>query len=140
MTFSGDSPTPHDAKAIKKQKNNNVKLPAIDPKTISYIPAASPTHNKINDTATSIQDSLLPPICVSTRTEFKFMEVANNADLIERLQTETLKFIIQRNFYVLVKVVQCSYSAFNCISFSFEFRMPIMINGFRIFIHQWPVA
>lgn len=117
----GDSPTPHDAKALKKQKNNNAKLPAIDPKTISYIPTASPTHSKISDTATSIQDSLLPPICVSTRTEFKFIEVANNAELIERLQTETLKFIIQRNFYVLVKVVQCSYSASIYTSFTFNF-------------------
>lgn len=102
--FSGESPTPTDTKALKKQKNNNVKLPAIDPKTNSYIPTASPAHSKINDT----QESQLPPICVSTRTEFKFMDVVNNAQLIERLQTETLKFIIQRNFYVLVKVVKCS--------------------------------
>lgn len=99
-----------DTKAAKKLKNNNVKLPAIDPKTNSYIPAATSAQSKSNGTTANPPDSQLPPICISTRTEFKFMEVINNAQLIERLQTETLKFIIQRNFYVLVKVIKCSYS------------------------------
>lgn len=78
---------------------NNLKLPALDPKTNSYIPPSTPTN--------STPDSRLPPICVSTRTEFKYAEVTNNEQLIERLQAQQLKFMIQRNFYVLVKIVKC---------------------------------
>lgn len=79
--------------------NNNLKLPALDQKTNSYIPPSTPTN--------STPDSRLPPICASTRTEFKYAEVTNNEQLIERLQTQQLKFMIQRNFYVLVKIVKC---------------------------------
>lgn len=55
-------------------------------------------------------DTTLPPICISvSRTEYKFTDVSNNIQLIERLKNEQLKFIIQRNFYVLVKVIKRKY-------------------------------
>lgn len=70
------------------------KLPNVYKQTNSYIP---------------IDDDLLPPIYTSTKTEFKFTEIANNIDLINRLKNETLKFAIQRNFFVLVKIIKCKY-------------------------------
>lgn len=91
-----------ESKSTSKSKMaNNLKLPALDPKTNSYIPPSTPTNSMPTD-------SRLPPICVSTRTsfEFKYAEVTNNEQLIERLQTQQLKFMIQRNFYVLVKIVK----------------------------------
>lgn len=53
------------------------------------------------------EEPSLPPICV-TRGEggdVEYKEVRNDADLLDRLQRDTLKFIIKNNFYVLVKVV-----------------------------------
>lgn len=82
---------------------NNLKLPIIDAKTNSYIPS-SPGGGRSKD---NTNDVTLPPICLSTRTEFKYAEVTNNEQLIERLQKQQLKFMIQRNFYVLVKLVKC---------------------------------
>lgn len=77
---------------------HDLKLPMIDPKTNSYIPPSSASSDGI--------DSSLPPICVSTRTEFKYTEIQNNEQLIDRLQNQQLKFMIQRNFYVLVKIMK----------------------------------
>lgn len=74
----------------------------IDPKTNSYIPATPIGRSKDNT-----NDAILPPICISTRTEFKYAEVTNNEQLIERLKTQQLKFMIQRNFYILVKIIKC---------------------------------
>lgn len=112
MILSGESPSASEQKAASKQKANSIKLPPIDPKTNSYIPPSSPSKSK-----DSIADTLLPPISVSSRTEFKYAEVANTAQLIERLQTEQLKFMIQRNFYVLVKIVKCMAEMFSlCLS------------------------
>lgn len=37
--------------------------------------------------------------------DVEYKEVRNDADLLDRLQRDTLKFIIKNNFYVLVKVV-----------------------------------
>ncbi|XP_055314949.1 zinc finger FYVE domain-containing protein 9 [Sitodiplosis mosellana] len=94
------SPSGSEPKQSSKSKTStNLKLPSLDPKTNSYIPASTPTNG-------GIPDSKLPPICVSTRTEFKYAEVNNNEQLIERLQNQQLKFMIQRNFYVLVKIVK----------------------------------
>lgn len=46
----------------------------------------------------------LPPIVVTNKLEKSFQEVTNDADLIKRLQTESLKFVIQNNFFVYVKI------------------------------------
>lgn len=113
------SPSGQEPKQSSKSKiNNNYKLPTLDPKTNSYIPPSTPTN--------STPDSKLPPICVSTRTEFKYSEVSNNEQLIERLQTQQLKFMIQRNFYVLVKIINCEYKngekKDNQIELSLKFR------------------
>ncbi|EDW02149.1 uncharacterized protein LOC6559938 [Drosophila grimshawi] len=60
------------------------------------------------------EENSLPPICVGSREgsnlncDVEYKEVRNDADLIERLQRETLKFILKNNFYVLVKVVNMS--------------------------------
>ncbi|KAH8415974.1 hypothetical protein KR222_005445 [Zaprionus bogoriensis] len=60
------------------------------------------------------EETALPPICVASREgstnslDVEYKEVRNDAELLERLQRETLKFIIKNNFYVLVKVVNMS--------------------------------
>ncbi|XP_064542464.1 zinc finger FYVE domain-containing protein 9 isoform X2 [Drosophila montana] len=61
------------------------------------------------------EENALPPICVSSSgsssnsiCDVEYKEVRNDADLLERLQRETLKFIVKNNFYVLVKVVNMS--------------------------------
>jgi len=57
------------------------------------------------------EENALPPICVAGREgsnsncDVEYKEVRNDPDLLERLQRETLKFIVKNNFYVLVKVV-----------------------------------
>lgn len=74
-------------------------------KTISKLPNFyKPTHSYI-----PTDDDLLPPIYTSTKTEFKFTDVSNNIELIDRLKNETLKFAIQRNFFVLVKIIKCKF-------------------------------
>ncbi|XP_031627102.1 zinc finger FYVE domain-containing protein 9 isoform X2 [Contarinia nasturtii] len=94
------SPSLPEMKQTSKSKTNtNLKLPSIDPKTNSYIPPSIPANG-------GASDNKLPPICVSTRTEFKYADVTNNEQLIERLQNQQLKFMLQRNFYVLVKIVK----------------------------------
>ncbi|XP_037951624.1 zinc finger FYVE domain-containing protein 9-like [Teleopsis dalmanni] len=53
-------------------------------------------------------NNLLPPIVISkeeSNCNIKHQEVDNNYDLIERLQNETLKFAVQKNFFVYVKIV-----------------------------------
>ncbi|XP_017865547.1 PREDICTED: zinc finger FYVE domain-containing protein 9 isoform X5 [Drosophila arizonae] len=60
------------------------------------------------------EENALPPICISSNgssssiCDVEYKEVRNDADLLERLQRETLKFIVKNNFYVLVKVVNMS--------------------------------
>lgn len=87
-----------------------MKLPMIDPKTNSYIPATPVGRSKDNT-----NDTILPPICISNRTEFKYADVINNEQLIERLKSQQLKFMIQRNFYVLVKIIRCKCEAIHKI-------------------------
>ncbi|XP_055372116.1 zinc finger FYVE domain-containing protein 9 isoform X2 [Condylostylus longicornis] len=50
----------------------------------------------------------LPPIYekIAKTYEYDYIEVANNNSLIERLQKECVKFAVQRNFYVYVKIVK----------------------------------
>lgn len=73
---------------------NNIKLPRIDETNNSYIPK---------------EDNGLPPIYQSTtKMDYKFIDVTNNAQLITRLEQEELKFAIQRNFFVFVKVIKCN--------------------------------
>lgn len=87
-----------------KKAANKFKYPPLDEKTRSFIPATpAQTKDKKFDTS-------LPPILTSvSRTEFRYSEVDNNDQLFERLQNEQLKFIVQRNFYVLVKIIKCEY-------------------------------
>ncbi|GAB0086897.1 Zinc finger FYVE domain-containing protein [Sergentomyia squamirostris] len=68
----------------------NAKLPPKDKTTGSFIPK---------------DENLLPPVYIATKTEYHFEDVANNAALIARLQQETLKFAIHRNFYIYVKII-----------------------------------
>ncbi|ALC42696.1 Sara [Drosophila busckii] len=58
------------------------------------------------------EEHALPPICVASREgsncDVDYKMVRNDADLLERLQHETLKFMLKNNFYVLVKVLNMS--------------------------------
>uniref|UniRef100_T1PEC1 FYVE-type domain-containing protein n=1 Tax=Musca domestica TaxID=7370 RepID=T1PEC1_MUSDO len=50
----------------------------------------------------------LPPIVVTkdeAGCDFDYKDVVNNYDLVKRLQNETLKFAVQNNFFVFVKIV-----------------------------------
>lgn len=94
---SGESSS--DRKAALRPRNAD-KLPLIDPKTNSYIPPSRPS------TAIEGSDASLPPICLSTRNEFKYADVENGPQLMKRLENEQLKFMISRNFYVLARIVK----------------------------------
>lgn len=55
-------------------------------------------------------ESDLPPIVIAkdeSGCDFQYSDVTNNFDLVKRLQTETLKFAVQRNFFVFVKILNC---------------------------------
>ncbi|KAH8254901.1 hypothetical protein KR026_002271 [Drosophila bipectinata] len=55
------------------------------------------------------EENGLPPICVTLKDgEVDYKVVRNDGSLLERLQNETLKFIVKNNFYVLVKIVNMS--------------------------------
>jgi MAD (mothers against decapentaplegic) interacting protein len=66
-----------------------LNFPKINEKSNSYIPDA------VNE---------LPPILVKD-CEFKYVD--NNLTLLHRLRQEELKFAINKNFYVIVKIVTC---------------------------------
>uniref|UniRef100_A0A336M7I6 CSON013165 protein n=1 Tax=Culicoides sonorensis TaxID=179676 RepID=A0A336M7I6_CULSO len=83
--------TPPGTNLHEKQFKINIKLPPMDPDNKSYIPK---------------KENAIPPIYTQTKTEYKFTDVTNDAALITRLHTETLRFAVQRNFYVFVKVVK----------------------------------
>lgn len=83
--------TPPGTNLHEKQFKINIKLPPMDPDNKSYIPK---------------KENALPPIYTQTKTEYKFTDVTNDAALITRLHTETLRFAVQRNFYVLLKIVK----------------------------------
>ncbi|XP_030382863.1 zinc finger FYVE domain-containing protein 9 [Scaptodrosophila lebanonensis] len=59
----------------------------------------------------------LPPICLpsreATNCDFEYKDVRNDAELLDRLQRETLKFIVKNNFFVLVKIINLS-CCMNC--------------------------
>lgn len=71
---------------------NKIKLPPIDQTNDSFIPS---------------EVNALPPIYTATRTEFQFIDTTNDGQLIATLQNETLTFAVQRNFYVMVRIVKC---------------------------------
>lgn len=52
------------------------------------------------------EDNSLPPIYMTNCTEFQFNDAYNDAQLFQQLHSETIKFAVQRNFYVLVKIVK----------------------------------
>lgn len=69
------------------EKPPKFNMPTINEKTSSFIPDAA------ND---------LPPV-LAKEVEFKYVE--NNLPLLQRLRQEELKFAINKNFYVTVKIV-----------------------------------
>lgn len=57
------------------------------------------------------EENGLPPICLTLKDgEVDYKVVRNDGSLLERLQNETLKFIVKNNFYVLVKIVNSKMS------------------------------
>lgn len=78
------TPTPRET--TEKPKLN---FPKINEKSNSYIPEAA---------------NELPPILFK-HCEFKYVD--NNLKLLHRMRQEELKFAINKNFYVIVKIVTC---------------------------------
>lgn len=79
-------------------KNNFKSIVLMDDGTGCYIPTTG--------------ENSLPPIMITKKNEKQYQEVANNADLIKRLQSESLKFVIQNNFFVFVKISYCKLCVF----------------------------
>ncbi|EDV55457.1 zinc finger FYVE domain-containing protein 9 [Drosophila erecta] len=78
----------------KAEATRNRKLPPNGDAQGCYLPA---------------EENGLPPICISKEGgEVDYKVVRNDGSLLDRLQNETLKFIIKNNFYVLVKIVNMS--------------------------------
>lgn len=75
------------SKIISRQNSKSIVL--VDDGKGSYISSGEHT---------------LPPIVITNKSEKSYQEVTNNADLITRLQSETLKFVLQKNLFVLVKI------------------------------------
>lgn len=78
--FEGDRP------------KNKIKLPPVDPANESFIPSEA---------------NALPPIYTATRTNFQFIDATNDGQLMATLHNETVTFAVQRNFYVMVRIVKC---------------------------------
>lgn len=70
-------------------------MPTINEKTNSFIPDA------VNE---------LPPVLLK-ESEFKYLD--NNLALLQRLRQEELKYAINKNFYVTVKIVTRKYALHN---------------------------
>lgn len=70
-------------------ENPKLNFPKMNEKNNSYIQEAA---------------NELPPIFVKD-CEFKYVD--NNVSLLQRLRQEELKFAINKNFYVIVKIVTC---------------------------------
>lgn len=52
----------------------------------------------------------LPPIYLrkdESNCDFDYKEVGNNQELVKRLQSETLRFALEKNFFVDVKILNC---------------------------------
>lgn len=81
-----DTSTSRVPQAHEKTKSN---LPALNEKNNSFIPE---------------QPNELPPILIK-ESEYKYVD--NNLMLLQRLRQEELKFAINKNFYVTVKIVTC---------------------------------
>lgn len=81
------SSTPSTPRATPEKPKLN--FPKINEKSNSYLPEAA---------------NELPPILVKD-CEFKYVD--NNLTLLHRLRQEELKFAINKNFYVIVKIVTC---------------------------------
>lgn len=57
-------------------------------------------------------DDALPPIVAAkdeSGCDYDYKDVTNNYDLVKRLQNETLKFAVQKNFFVFAKIVNRKY-------------------------------
>lgn len=58
------------------------------------------------------EENALPPIVIENDEggcDFVYKNVSNNNELVQRLKEEPLKFALQKNFYVFVKIVTCKF-------------------------------
>lgn len=90
------------ASITPSRENPKLNFPKINEKNNSYVPEAT---------------NELPPIFLKD-CEFKYVD--NNVSLLQRLRQEELKFAINKNFYVIVKIVTCKSNLyFYCHSLIF---------------------
>ncbi|XP_041447795.1 zinc finger FYVE domain-containing protein 9-like [Drosophila obscura] len=94
---SGGRPTAQTSPRRKAEPVRSRKLPPNGDAHGCYLP---------------VEENALPPICVGGKEagscDVDYKVVRNDGDLLERLQHETLKFILKNNFYVLVKIINMS--------------------------------
>lgn len=77
------------SRAASSEKSKFSSLPTLNEKNNSFIPE---TANE------------LPPILFKD-SEYKYVD--NNLTLLQRLRQEELKFVINKNFFITVKIVTC---------------------------------
>ncbi len=88
----------------RSRKSDRVSTP-----TTSKFQANYPVMDERNKSFIPSSGDLLPPIKLPIKTEHKYVDVTNDEALIERLKTDELKFAVQKNFYVICKVIKCKY-------------------------------
>lgn len=99
----------------KKSQIRRVQTPPGDQKSsvltnVSLQNNKTPQIDEITKCYIDRKPNTLPPIYVQENlTEYKYVDVANDTALFERLKNSVLKFSIQRNFYVFCKIVKCNY-------------------------------
>lgn len=88
-------------------------MPALDPQTRSYIPRAGvqlPPLCALGAADAEAGGEAQPAPAQQQQQQQRYVDVPNDGQLIGRLQRETLRFALQRNFYVLVRIVTRKYT------------------------------
>lgn len=117
----------------KKTQIRRVQTPPGDQKSsvltnVSLQNNKTPQIDEITKCYIDRKPNTLPPIYVQENiTEYKYVDVANDTALFEKLKNSVLKFSIQRNFYVFCKIVKCNYSI----------RISLFIETIYLFIFQY---
>lgn len=105
-------------KGERPKNKTKLKLPPIDLSTESFIPIGS---------------NALPPIYKALRGDFHYVEASNDSQLIETLHNETIKFAVQRNLYVFVRILKCKWRQL-CLRRLYTHFYWVFINEFLRFL------
>ncbi|XP_013119149.2 zinc finger FYVE domain-containing protein 9 [Stomoxys calcitrans] len=110
LNTAAQSVTTSSPVASATKQSNNSATASSTPKIIETNRSKRLPPSGCDDNGCFIPDTegSLPPIVITkdeTGCDFDYKDVVNNYDLVLRLQKETLKFAVQKNFFVFVKIV-----------------------------------